>query len=30
MHPKQTYTEEEAEDVLQAVKSFMRELAKLI
>jgi len=28
MHPKQTYTEEDAEDILQAVKSFMRELAK--
>ncbi len=30
MHPKQTYTEEEAEGVMNSVKVFMRELAKVI
>jgi len=30
MHPKQTYTEEEAESIIGAVKALMRELAKII
>jgi HEPN domain-containing protein len=30
MHPKQTYTQEQAEDIIDAVKSFMRRLAPLV
>ncbi len=30
MHPKQTYTEEEAEEILNCVKGFTRQLAKII
>jgi hypothetical protein len=30
MHPKQTYTEEEAKDIFSATRSFMRSLAALI
>lgn len=30
MHPKQTYTDEEAAEVYNAVKSFIRRAAKLI
>jgi hypothetical protein len=30
MHPKETYTEEEAEDVLRGVKTLLREIVKII
>ena len=30
MHPKQTYTEEEALEVFAASKAFMRELASVV
>jgi hypothetical protein len=30
MHPKRTYTEEEARDILNCVRSFMRELVKVL
>ena len=30
MHPKQTYTNEQAREVLRAVRAFMQQLATLI
>jgi hypothetical protein len=30
MHPKATYTEEEAREVFEAMKAFMRKLASLL